>query len=391
MNSNSHELPFVDEVINAIQSVVDCGPTILHEPSFSNKELIYLKECIDSTFVSSVGKYVDQFEAELSTFTGAKYVVAVVNGTAALHIALRLAGVSQGHEVLVPALTFIATANAVSYCGATPHFIDSEERTLGVDPLALREYLEDISSIVSGECVNRRTGKVIRAIVPVHVFGHPVDIEGIIAVAHDYYLDVIEDAAGALGSRVGGQHTGTFGSTGILSFNGNKIITTGGGGAILTNDKKLAEHAKHLTTTAKAPHKWNYVHDTIGFNYRLPNINAALGCAQLEQLPILIKAKRNLYKRYKAAFNKIPQLHVMNEPKGCESNFWLQTLYLNESISSRRDEILEATHKANLMTRPAWTLLNKLPPYRKSPMMDLTVAESLERSLINLPSSSSLV
>jgi perosamine synthetase len=362
----------------------------LHEPRFAGNEWAYLKECLDSTYVSSVGKFVDRFEADLASYTGAKHAVAVVNGTAALHVALRLAGVRPGDEVLVPTLTFVATANAVTYCGATPHFVDSEEHTLGVSPSVLREYLRSIADIRSDQCVNRITGRVIRALVPVHTFGHPVDIEGVLAVARDFHLGLIEDAAESLGSTVRGRHTGTFGLMGTLSFNGNKTVTTGGGGAILINDPELAKRAKHLTTTAKVPHRWEYRHDDIGYNYRLPNINAALGCAQLEQLPDFLKAKRRLFERYEAAFAEVPRVHIVAEPEGCRSNYWLQVLSLDESAAGQRAAVLAATNDAGLMTRPTWTLMHRLVPYRDCPKMALQVAESLERRLINLPSSAFL-
>ncbi|MBU1664766.1 MAG: aminotransferase class I/II-fold pyridoxal phosphate-dependent enzyme, partial [Gammaproteobacteria bacterium] len=252
---------FVDQVVEAIRQVAGPAPVALHEPRFAGNEWAYLKECLDSTFVSSVGKFVDRFEADLAAFTGARHAVAVVNGTAALHIALKLAGVEAGDEVLIPALTFVATANAVAYCGATCHFVDSEERTLGVDPHKLREYLVATTEQRNGLCVNRATGQVIRALVPMHTFGHPVELDGLLAVAHDFNLVLVEDAAESLGSYYHGRHTGTFGRFGTLSFNGNKTITTGGGGAILTNDPELARTAKHLTTTAKLPHRWAFEHD----------------------------------------------------------------------------------------------------------------------------------
>ena len=270
------------EIVRAIASVVGAGPVTLHEPRFSGNQWVYLKECLDSTFVSSVGKFVDRFEDELAAFTGAKRAVAVVNGTAALHVSLLVAGVEAGDEVLLPALTFIATANAVDYCNATPHFVDSEERSLGMDAFALRDYLSATTEMRDGHSINRSTGRVIRAMVPMHTFGHPVDIDALLAVSHDFRLQLIEDAAESLGSTVGKRYTCTFGLMGTLSFNGNKTITTGGGGAILTNDLELGARAKHLTTTAKVPHRWNFVHDELGYNYRLPNLNAALGCAQLE-------------------------------------------------------------------------------------------------------------
>lgn len=382
--------PLVGQVVQAIRSVVGEGNVALHEPRFGGNEWAYLKDCLDSTFVSSVGRYVDRFEADLAIYTGARHAVAVVNGTAALHVALQLAGVQAKDEVLIPALTFVATANAVAYCGAIPHFVDSEERTLGLDPHALREYLKVAAEMRGGQCVNRATGRVIRAVVPMHTFGHPVDMDGMLALARDFHLEVIEDATESLGSTIRGKHAGTFGRMGVLSFNGNKVITTGGGGAILTDDVELARHAKHLTTTAKLPHRWAYVHDEIGYNYRLPNINAALGCAQLEQLPGFVDAKRKLHARYLAAFAGIAPARILSEPEGCSSNYWLQTLLLDDSIATLRDELLQATNDGGLMTRPIWELMSKLPPYRDCPRMPLPIAESLERRVINLPSSASL-
>jgi perosamine synthetase len=381
---------FTEQIVAAIRRVVGSGAVPLHEPMFAGNEWLYLKECLDSTFVSSVGRFVDRFEAELSAFTGAKFTVAAVNGTAALHIALRLAGVQPGDEVLVPALSFVATANAVAYCGATPHFVDSEERTLGMDPGVLREYLQAISEQRSGVCVNRRTGRVLRALVPMHVFGHPVDIEGLAAVARDFHLTMIEDAAESVGSLYRGSHTGTLGRIGTLSFNGNKTITTGGGGAILTQDAALARRAKHLTTTAKLPHRWEYRHDELGYNYRLPNLNAALGCAQLEQLPRLLEAKRRLYARYVECLAHVRGARLMQEPPGCRSNYWLQTLLLDEDHSDQRDAILAASNNEGVMTRPVWTLNHRTPTFSTSPSMPLPIAESLERRIVNLPSSAQL-
>jgi perosamine synthetase len=375
----------VSQVVDAIKLVVGSS-AVLHEPRFNGNEWKFLKECLDSTFVSSVGKYVDRFESDLAEYTGAKHAVAVVNGTSALHIALQLAGVERGDEVLVPALTFVATANAVSYCGATPHFVDSEERTLGLDSCALREYLQSISKIHNGQCINNNTGCVIRAVVPMHTFGHPVDIDGVLAVARDYHIKVVEDAAESLGSTYNRLHTGTFGLIGALSFNGNKVITTGGGGAIITNDPALAWQAKHLTTTAKEPHPWAYVHDAIGYNYRLPNINAALGCAQLEQLDGFLECNRRLFEKYKTAFANVPEVKMVKEPTGCRSNYWLQTLMLDESVANHKEAILTETNDANLMSRPVWTLMHRLKPYRECPKMKLPVAESLQQRLINLPS-----
>ena len=378
-------------IVQAIADVIGSAPAALHEPRFRGNEWVYLKECLDSTFVSSVGKFVDQFEADLAAYTGAKRAVAVVNGTAALQVALRLAGVEPGDEVLLPALTFIATANAVAYCNATPHFVDSEARSLGMDAVALRAHLRAHTEQRAGLCIHRNTGKVIRAMVPMHTFGHPVDIDALLAVAHDHGLQLVEDAAESLGSTVGGRHTGTFGQTGTLSFNGNKTITTGGGGAILTNDLALGARAKHLTTTAKQPHRWAFNHDELGYNYRMPNLNAALGCAQLEQLPQFLAEKRRLHERYRTRFASVAGVQLVAEPVGCHSNFWLQALLLDEAQADQRDAILSATNAAGQMTRPVWTLMHRLPPYANAPRAPLPMAESLERRLINIPSSAGLV
>ncbi|MFJ3044299.1 LegC family aminotransferase [Herbaspirillum chlorophenolicum] len=388
MHIDANDLP--QQIVRALQQVCGQGPVALHEPRFSGQEWEYLKACLDSTFVSSVGKYVDRFEADLAAFTGAKHAIAVVNGTAALHVALLLAGVERDDEVLLPALTFAATANAVHYCGAIPHLVDSSEDSLGIDPQALRAWLGTTARREGGVCINTRTGRRIRALLPMHAFGHPCDIDGLLGVAHDFGLVLVEDAAESLGSWYQGRHTGTFGLLGTLSFNGNKTITTGGGGAILINDSALARRAKHLTTTAKLPHRWSYVHDEVGFNYRLPNINAALGCAQLEQLPGFLASKRHLFERYREAFSSIPQVRLVAEPQGCTSNYWLQTLLLDAGVEQRRDDVLDATNTAGMMTRPAWELMHRLAPYAACPTAPLPVAESLARRLINIPSSAGL-
>jgi perosamine synthetase len=390
MNAVTEKSALAGEIVAAVREVVGSRPAALHEPRFAGNEWAYLKECLDSTYVSSVGKFVDRFEAQLVELTGARFAVAVVNGTAALQVALQLMGVGREDEVLVPALTFVATAAAVVHCAAVPHFVDSGERDLGLDPLALREYLRDIAEIRADQCINRRTGRVIRAIVPMHAFGHPLDIEGVLAVARDFHLGVLEDAAESIGSTVHGRHTGTFGLMGTFSFNGNKTVTTGGGGAIVTNDAKLARRAKHITTTAKLAHRWEFRHDEVGYNFRMPNLNAALGCAQLEQLPVFIKEKRRLFERYRAAFAEVRGVRLVGEPPGCRSNYWLQTLLLDQSLSEQRDVILEATNDAGFSTRPVWTLMHRLAPYEHYPRMPLPVAESLAARAINLPSSACL-
>ena len=379
-----------DSIITALRSALGNGNFALHEPRFTGNEQSYVQECIASTYVSSVGAYVERFEKELAAYTGARRAVAVVNGTAALQVALQLAGVQAGDEVIVPALTFVATANAVRYLGAIPHFADSEEATLGLDPRALRDWLKSVAEPTGDAYRNRQTGRRISALVPMHSFGHPCGLEGLLAVAHDYRLALVEDAAESLGSRYQGHHTGSFGLLGTLSFNGNKIITTGGGGAILTNDERLADHAKHLTTTAKLPHRWDYVHDEVGYNFRMPNLNAALGCAQLEQLPEFLASKRRLFKRYQKALADVDELHLMREPSDCESNYWLQTLVLSDAVADQRDAILQATNDAGQMTRPAWRLLHQLEPYQECPRAPLPVAESLAQRIINLPSSAGL-
>jgi len=366
-------------------------PIPLHEPVFEGNEWDYVKECIDTEWVSSVGPYVDRLEEDLADYTGAKRAVMVVNGTAALHVCLRLVGVQPGDEVLVPALTFVATANAVTYQGGIPHFADSEERTLGLDPAKLSAYLNDIAEVRDGTCVNTRTGRSIKAVVPMHTYGHPVDLDSLKEVCGTYQLALVEDAAESLGSLYKGGHTGTVGRCAALSFNGNKTITTGGGGAILTNDDALADEAKHLTTVAKKDHPWEYVHDRTGYNYRMPNVNAALGCAQLEQMPSFLERKRALAEKYRSAFAGVDGVTFFEEPDDTRSNYWLNVLLLDEDIADHRDAVLAQTNDAGFGTRPTWTLMNVLPMYEDCPRMDLSTAEDLERRLINIPSTPTLV
>lgn len=382
----------VRTIVAAVQRAVGTpnGVLGLHEPVFGGNELAYLEECIKSTFVSSVGKFVDRFEDMLADYTGAKRAVAVVNGTAALHVCCKLAGVEPGDEVIAPALTFIATTNAIAYCGAIPHFVDSSFVTLGMDTQTLRTRLEAVAQRKPGGIINRETGRRIAAIVPMHTFGHPVDMDGITAVARDWGIPVVEDAAESLGSTYRGNAVGSQARLAALSFNGNKIVTTGGGGAILTDDGDLGRRAKHITTTAKLPHKWAFVHDEIGFNYRLPNLNAALGCAQLEQLDGFLKSKRLLAAAYDRVFADVPGVRFAREPEGTTSNYWLNAILLDEAHAPRRDELLTALNEAGFGARPVWTLMHRLPMYAESPCGDLGVAESIERRLINLPSSASI-
>ena len=379
-------------VIDAIRGVlpVKPGPVSLHEPQFSGNEWVYVKECLDTGWVSSVGKYVDRFEEMLADYTGARRAIAVVNGTAALHICLKLVGVERGDEGLIPSLTFVATANAVTYCGGIPHFADCEERTLGLDPVALERHLDEISYLGAEGCTNRLTGRRNKAVVPMHTFGHPVDQDPLVEVCKRYRLELVEDAAESLGSFYKGEHTGLRGRVSALSFNGNKVVTTGGGGAIITNDEELGRLAKHLTTTAKVPHRWEFNHDMVGYNYRLPNLNAALGCAQLEQLPGFVEYKRALADRYRQAFAGIEGVRFFSEPNFAKSNYWLNVLLLDEGLACERDAVLAATNDAGIMTRPAWTPMHKLPMFADAPRMDLPVTESLAARLINIPSSASL-
>jgi perosamine synthetase len=382
----------VRTVVAAVQRAVGTpnGILALHEPVFAGNEVAYLEECIKSTFVSSVGKFVDRFEDMLAEFTGARRAIAVVNGTAALHACFRLAGVEPGDEVISPALTFIATTNAIAYCGATPHFVDSSFATLGMDSQALAARLDAIAQHGANGTINRETGRRIAAITPMHTFGHPVDMDGIIAIARHWDIPIVEDAAESLGSTYKGHAVGSKARLAARSFNGNKIVTTGGGGAILTDDEELGRRAKHITTTAKLPHKWAFVHDEIGFNYRLPNLNAALGCAQLEQIDGFLARKRALAAAYDRVFAGVPGVRFAREPEGTTSNYWLNAILLDEAHAGLRDDVLAALNAAGFGARPVWTLMHRLPMFAACPRGDLRVAESIERRLINLPSSASI-
>jgi aminotransferase in exopolysaccharide biosynthesis len=391
MTSHQGTEELSQELISAITSVAGSGAVALHEPEFDGNEWDYVKECLDTNFVSSVGKFVDRFERDLVQYTGSKHAIAVSNGTSALHISLLLAGVEQEDEVLVPALTFVATANAIVYCGADPHFVDSEKESLGIDPEKLKSYLRATTTLIAGQCRNRLSGKVIRAMVPMHTFGHPSKIKELLEVCKEFNIAMVEDAAESLGSFYSGKHTGTFGLLGTLSFNGNKTITTGGGGAILTDDSILAKRAKHLTTTAKVPHKWNYVHDEIGYNYRLPNLNAALGCAQLENLESKIRRKRRLFELYRDSLVGIQDVTLLREPDSARSNYWLQAILLAPQTVSLRDAILERTNEIGISTRPLWNLISTLEPFQHFPAMDVSQAKELVNRVINLPSSPQLV
>lgn len=382
----------VERIVGAIHDVVgdQGGFTALHEPCFSGREWEYVKDCLDTGWVSSVGEYVNRFEKQLADIAGCRHAIATSSGTSALHICLELAGAGLGDEVLVPTLSFVATANAVKYTGAEPHFVDCDKATLAVDPALLEAYLGEIGEIRGGTCYNKRTGKRIQALVVVHMLGHPCRIDALAEVASRYHLTLVEDAAEALGSTYRGRHAGQWGCLAALSFNGNKTITTGGGGAVLTDDDELASVAKHLTTTAKVPHQWEARHDRVGYNYRLPNLNAALGCAQLEQLPAFIESKRELARRYAEAFEGLDGVQFVLEPDGCRSNYWLCSLLLDEDHACHLETLLERTNSEGIMTRPAWNLLHELPMYAECQRSTLTFSESISRGLINLPSSPGL-
>lgn len=356
----------------------------LHEPKFIGNEKTYVIDCIDSTFVSSVGKYVDRFERMMADYTGAKYAVATVNGTAALHIALKLVGVNQGDEVITQPLSFVATCNAISYCGARPVFVDVDRDTLGMSPDSLRSFLIANTIQTSEGCINSTTGRKISAVVPMHTFGHPCRIDELARICNEYGISLIEDAAESLGSYYQGRHTGTFGMLAAFSFNGNKTITTGGGGMIITDDEILAKRAKHITTTAKQPHPYEFVHDEIGYNYRLPNINAALGCAQMESLPRFLESKRSIASAY-AEFFSASNITFLEESAQANSNYWLNALILEDKQA--RDDFLKVINDAGIMSRPIWRLMNELTMFNDCQSSDLSNAKWLEERVVNIPSS----
>mgnify|MGYP000639797839 CR=1 FL=1 len=357
----------------------------LHEPRFIGNEKKYLLDAIDSTFVSSVGKYVDQFEAMMCEITGAKHAIATVNGTNSLHLSLLLADVVAGDEVITQPLTFIATANAISYSHATPHFVDVDKDTMGLSPSLLDTYLSEISEMKNGFCFNINTGKRIKACIPMHTFGNPLRIDELVEVCNKYNIAVIEDAAESLGSTYKTKHTGTFGLLGVFSFNGNKTVTAGGGGCIITNNEELAKKAKHLSTQAKIPHKWEYDHDHIGYNYRMPNLNAALACAQLEQLPHYLENKRELSDLYFDYLKGQNDITLVREVEGAKSNYWLNAIILKDR--KERDLFLEESNSTGVMTRPIWKLMSKLDMFRNYPKSDLTNSEWLEDRVVNITSS----
>ncbi|MBI9107221.1 MAG: LegC family aminotransferase [Spirochaetales bacterium] len=356
----------------------------LHRPVFEGREKEYLADCIDSNFVSSVGQKVIDFENQIREYTGAKFAAAVVNGTAALHAALIISGVTPDTEVITQPLSFAATCNAIAYCGAKPVFIDVNASTLGLSAEKLEKFLKNKTQYKNGKTVNRKTRREITACVPMHTFGHPCEIEDIARLCREYNISLVEDAAESLGSIYKEKHTGTFGNIGIISFNGNKILTTGGGGMILTNDSAAAERAKFLTTTGKRPHPYEFFHPEVAFNYRMPNLNAALGCAQMEQLPAFVEKKRALAEKYKA-FCAEQKIHFIHEPAGSKSNYWLNAILL--SGREERDQFLKETNSQGVMTRPVWDLMNTLPAFSDCQVENISTAENMADRLVNLPSS----
>ncbi len=384
---------FTEAVLERMEAVLppNAGPYPLHEPQIDGAAWSYVKDCLDSGWVSSIGDYVRWFEEKLVEITGAGHAIATVNGTAALHICMLLAGVQRDDEVLVPSLTFVASANAVRYCDAHPHFVDIEPVSLGVDPIALESYLERIAEMRGDVCYNSATGRPIRSLLVVHCFGHPARMAELAEVANRFNITLIEDAAEALGTAAGNRSAGCHGKLAALSFNGNKTVTTGGGGAILTNNGELARQAVHLTTTARIDDPLVWAHDMVAFNYRMPNLNAALGCAQLEQLPEMLDSKRQLAARWREAFAGLGGVRFVDEPSWGQSNFWLNALSLDPPYASRRRQLLSALNDAGYQCRPFWKPLHQLPMYQDQPMAPLPVTEDLAARGFNLPSSAGLV
>lgn len=377
------EFQIITNFIHDLYGAQDFVP--LAVPVFIGNEKKYLNECIDTTFVSSVGKFVDRFEEETAKYTGCKRTVVCVSGTNALHMSLILVGVERDDEVLTQALTFIATCNAISYIGAYPVFIDVDRDTMGLSPIAIREWLAKNAEMKDGQCYNKRTGRRVRACVPMHTFGHPVRLDELIEVLNEYNIPLVEDAAESIGSLYKGKHTGTFGKVGALSFNGNKTITTGGGGMMLFNDEELGAFAKHLTTQAKVPHRWEFRHDHIGYNYRMPNINAALGCAQLEYIEKYVASKRETAKAYKEFFKGIPDIDFFVEPENTRSNYWLNAVILKDKDAQQ--QFLQYTNDNGVMTRPIWELMNRLPMFEKCENDGLKNTIWFADRVVNIPSS----
>lgn len=379
MSDYSKTISFIKEVYGNKEF------TPLSVPVFIGNEKKYLEECIDTTFVSSVGKFVDRFEEMVAEYTGAKKAVVCVSGTNALHMAMMLVGVKRDDEVITQALTFIATCNAISYIGAHPVFIDVDKETMGLSPKAVKAWLETNAEIKGNSCYNKNTGRRIKCCVPMHTFGHPVNLDELVKICEEWHIELVEDAAESLGSFYKGRHTGTFGKVGAISFNGNKTITTGGGGMLLFNDEELAKFAKHLTTQAKVPHRWEFVHDHIGYNYRMPNINAALGCAQMEHLEEFVLNKRKTAAKYAEYFKNIEDIDFFTEPSDCRSNYWLNVVILKDKQS--QFEFLQQTNDNGVMTRPIWELMNRLPMFEHCQNDGLENSIWFADRVVNIPSS----
>ena len=377
------------KIVDYIKNLYGQDFVPLSVPQFIGNEKKYLNECIDTTFVSSVGKFVDRFEVDMAAYTGAKRAVVCVSGTNALHMAMMLAGVERDDEVLTQALTFIATCNAISYTGAHPVFIDVDKQTMGLSPDAVKAWLVAHAELKNGLCYNKQTGRRVKACVPMHTFGHPVRIEELADICAEWYLELIEDAAESIGSKYKGKHTGLFGKVGVLSFNGNKTITTGGGGMLLFNDEALGDLAKHLTTQAKVPHRWEFRHDNIGYNYRMPNINAALGCAQLEHLDEYVADKRATAAAYAEYFSQVDDIQLFTEPENCFSNYWLNAVILKDHEAQQ--EFLQYTNDHGVMTRPIWELMSRLPMFGHCQHDDLENTIFFADRVVNIPSSVRLV
>lgn len=375
-----------DDVVSFIHKLYQTEETVpLHVPTFKGNEKIYLNECIDTTFVSSVGKFVDRFEEMIAEYTGARKAVVCVSGTNALHMAMMLVGVERDDEVLTQALTFIATCNAISYIGAHPVFIDVDKDTMGLSPAAVEAWLKENAELKGNICYNKKTGRRVKACVPMHTFGHPVHLDELVDVCDRFHIDLVEDAAESLGSFYKGRHTGTFGKVGAISFNGNKTITTGGGGMLLFQDEELGKFAKHLTTQAKVPHRWEFVHDHIGYNYRMPNINAALGCAQMEQIEQFIENKRETSHYYQDYFRDNSEIAFFTEPENCRSNYWLNAVILKDKEAQL--DFLTYTNDHGVMTRPIWELMNRLPMFEKCETDGLENTKWFADRIVNIPSS----
>ena len=381
------------EIVKTLRQIIgplsfhDKSNVYLHEPNIMKKDWKFVRECLNRNFVSSVGNYVTEFEETLKKYTKAKYVIATVNGTSAIHLALVAMGANQNDEIILPSLNFVAAGNAIRYCNSIPHFVEVEEETLGIDPIKLEKYLKKIVVKKNNKCFNKYTKKRIRFMLPLHMFGHPAKILELKKIAKKYNLKIIEDAAESLGSTYKNKHLGTFGDIGVLSFNGNKIITTGGGGALLTNSLKIAKKLKYLSTTAKKPHRWKYEYTDIGYNYRMPGINASLGCAQMKRIKSYVSIKRKLFNEYKLGFKNINDITIFQEPKYAKSNYWLQTIILDNKISSLKEKILEKANNLGFSMRPVWKPLHQLKKFKSYPRMEMKTTENLEKRILNLPSS----